>query len=576
MGDRGSEGRSSTPPTAAADEPPRPPIPELAFPTSFEVPFAAEHVAPGALLVADIDGDGSAELVVGSTDGRLRAFKGLARGAPSLWRVAHGLGTVTAVCALGAGGGGGGGSGGGAGLLVLGAEGELHVFDAPALAAAGARAAEGEAVEGGGGGGGAADAEGGRREGRGGGGGATASGGGVAVAEMVPTLTACVPSNATAACALAAAVAGAPQRVLVAAEECVHLFELPAREGCPLLRLRTFVFEHAVASLVALDGGRLLVAGLADGAVAVARVGRVEGGGVGGVGEDAWSGEEVRCASQRLGTGGVGSATVAAPPTTATAGADGERALFGVATRSGLVCVARVGEGGGAEVVGQVQLPSVSAHAGWLDVGGGPALAVCSTGGDTVLCRFGSGSSGGGAQCVRFRFCPPRTQRAAAVRAFCAAELGAAAGAPCLVFLTEQGATGFRELLHEAGHSAERGARTAAELLPEAARRTLGALPAAVRRCPRLRAALAAAAGGEGGGARGRKGAGAGGGRRQRLLSRATWLRACAASPVLHERLRALRDRLAAELDQAAPAPAPAGQAAGGGGGGRGGGGTGT
>jgi hypothetical protein len=39
---------------------------------------------------------------------------------------------------LGAGGGGGGGSGGVAGLLVLGAEGELHVFDAPALAAAGA------------------------------------------------------------------------------------------------------------------------------------------------------------------------------------------------------------------------------------------------------------------------------------------------------------------------------------------------------------------------------------------------------------------------------------------------------
>jgi hypothetical protein len=231
-----------------------------------------------------------------------------------------------------------------------------------------------------------------------------ASGGGVAVAEMVPTLTACVPSNATAACALAAAVAGAPQRVLVAAEECVHLFELPAREGCPLLRLCTCVFEHAVASLAALDGGRLVVAGLADGAVAVARVGRVEGGGVGGVGEDAWSGEEVRCASQRLGTGGVGSATVAAPPTTATAGADGERALFGVATRSGLVCVARVGEGGGAEVVGQVQLPmrSVSAHAGWLDVGGGPALAVCST-----AATLGGGSSGGGAQCVRFRFCPP-------------------------------------------------------------------------------------------------------------------------------------------------------------------------
>jgi hypothetical protein len=127
----------STHSAAAADKPPRPPIPELAFPTSFEVPFAPEHVAPGALLVADIDGDGEAELVVGSTDGRLCAFKGLARGAPSLWRVAHGLGTVTAVCALGA-GGGGGGSGGVAGLLVLGAEGEQHVFDAPALAAAGA------------------------------------------------------------------------------------------------------------------------------------------------------------------------------------------------------------------------------------------------------------------------------------------------------------------------------------------------------------------------------------------------------------------------------------------------------
>jgi hypothetical protein len=64
---------------------------EVFFLARKELDFGANH-AHTALLLADIDGDGQQELIVGSLDGKLAVYKGLERSEP--WALATGLGML--------------------------------------------------------------------------------------------------------------------------------------------------------------------------------------------------------------------------------------------------------------------------------------------------------------------------------------------------------------------------------------------------------------------------------------------------------------------------------------------------
>jgi len=64
---------------------------EIFFLARKELDFGANH-AHTALLLADVDGDGQQELVVGSLDGKLAVYKGLGRTEP--WALATGLGML--------------------------------------------------------------------------------------------------------------------------------------------------------------------------------------------------------------------------------------------------------------------------------------------------------------------------------------------------------------------------------------------------------------------------------------------------------------------------------------------------
>lgn len=64
---------------------------EIYFLARKELDFGANH-AHTALLLADLDGDGQQELVVGSLDGKLVVYKGLGRKEP--WALASGLGML--------------------------------------------------------------------------------------------------------------------------------------------------------------------------------------------------------------------------------------------------------------------------------------------------------------------------------------------------------------------------------------------------------------------------------------------------------------------------------------------------
>jgi hypothetical protein len=86
------------------------------------------RVFPSAIVLGDIDGDGVAELVVGSAQGELAVFKGLETSVA--WRKCHGLGTITCITV--------GESFGGCSrcLVVATAEGRCLVFDLAAVASA--------------------------------------------------------------------------------------------------------------------------------------------------------------------------------------------------------------------------------------------------------------------------------------------------------------------------------------------------------------------------------------------------------------------------------------------------------